>query len=59
MIFFMSLNHGLLKPVLVVEVSFSTQNVIYSKQFILKFHNFTESKFDLRINPLNASDAII
>ena len=37
------------KSVIIVEVSFCTNNEISSKQFLRKFHNFTGSKFDLRI----------
>ena len=37
------------KPVIIIEVSFCTKNEVSSKQFMRKFHNFTGSKFDLRI----------
>ena len=37
------------KPVIVIEVPFCTKNEVSSKQFMRQFHNFTASKFDLRI----------
>ena len=37
------------KSVIIVEVSFCTNNEISSKQFLRKFLNFRGSKFDLRI----------
>ena len=37
------------KHVIIVEVPFCTENETSSKQFMRNFHNFTGSKFDLRI----------
>lgn len=39
----------IVKPVITVEVPFCNKIEVSSKQFTRKFHNFTGSKFDLRI----------
>ena len=37
------------KPVIIKEVPFCTKNEVSSKEVMQTFHNFTGSKFDLRI----------
>ena len=39
-------------PVFIVEVSFCTENEVYSKQFMRKFQSFRGSKFALQIKQM-------
>ena len=47
------------KPAFIAKVPLCTKNEVSSKEFMRKFHNFTVSKFDLRIKWITRKTKII